>query len=84
VVPVAFLGTRLPGAEKSQIPPRGTRIAVGYGTPVHFSAIPWPRRKQTVAEATSRVQEALVETVDFTKSQSGLDLPGPLGGEQDD
>lgn len=78
VVPVAFLGTRSPGQAKGQIPPRGTRIAVGYGHPVEFSSRPWPRRKQEVTLATQRVKQALVETVAFARSESGLDLPGPL------
>ena len=38
VVPVAFLGTRLPGGADGSVPPRGTRVAMTFGAARHAPA----------------------------------------------
>ena len=36
VVPVSFLGTRMPGGSDGSIPPAGSRIAMTFGEPVQL------------------------------------------------
>ena len=84
VVPVAFLGTRASGEAKSYVPPRGTRIAMGFGAPLHLPTSSWPRKKQEVAQATDLVRQALIQTVALVRSASGLELPGPLEEVEDE
>ena len=40
VVPVSFLGTRMPGGTDGSIPPRGSRIAMTFGEPVQLGQSP--------------------------------------------
>ncbi|MCB1838525.1 MAG: hypothetical protein KDH99_13000, partial [Alcanivoracaceae bacterium] len=79
IVPVALLGTRAPGEHKGYVPPKGTRISLSYGDPLRFDAIPFPRQKSTVDEATEVVKQALIATVDRAQDLTGMSLPGPLG-----
>ena len=53
IVPVAFLGTRLPGGADGSIPPRGTRLAMTFGEPVDLGSQPWPRTQQQLADAAA-------------------------------
>lgn len=77
VVPVAFLGSRLPGASLSSLPPRGSRIAMTFGEPVTVAAQPWPRRRADVAATTGRIRAAMLETLRAAQTVTGMDLPGP-------
>ncbi len=79
VVPVSFLGTRLPGGSSSSIPPRGSRMAITYGEPVRLTPRPWPRTQTEVAEAADVVNEAIRVTMRAAEDLTGLTLPGPLG-----
>ncbi|MCW2866112.1 MAG: glycerol acyltransferase [Marmoricola sp.] len=79
VVPVAFLGTRLPGAPDDSVPPAGSRIAVTYGEPLHLPHLPWPRTHDEVTDASARVREAVVTTLRAAETATGMTLPGPLG-----
>ena len=79
VVPVSFLGTRLPGGSSSSMPPRGSRLAITYGEPVRLEARPWPRTQAEVAEASAVVTEAIRVTMRAAEDQTGMTLPGPLG-----
>jgi len=79
VVPVAFLGTRLPGAADDAVPPPGSRVAVTYGEPVHLPHLPWPRTTDEVAGASEQVRDAIVTTLRHAEEATGMTLPGPLG-----
>ena len=79
VVPVAFLGTRLPGASDDSVPPPGSRVAVTYGEPLHLPHLPWPRTTDLVADASRRVHDAIVATLTHAEEATGMTLPGPLG-----
>jgi 1-acyl-sn-glycerol-3-phosphate acyltransferase len=78
VVPVSFLGTRMPGADGS-IPPRGTRIAMTFGEPVHLERQPWPRTQERVDESAQVVTAAILQTIRTAEQTTGMTLPGPLG-----
>ena len=77
VVPVSFLGTRLPGSS-STFPPTGSRLAVSYGSPITVEQRPWPRRSEEVRALTERIRLAIVETADDASRATGMKLPGPL------
>lgn len=79
VVPVSFLGTRMPGGADGSVPPRGSRIAMTFGEPVHLPAQPWPRTQDDVARAAARVTAAILQTIHEAEEATGLSLPGPLG-----
>lgn len=83
VVPVSFLGTRLPGGSSSSIPPRGTRIAMTFGDPVLVERRPWPRTQQEVAEAAQTVTAAILQTMRTAEEATGMTLPGPLGPKRE-
>ena len=61
VVPVSFLGTRVPGGSDGSVPPRGTRIALTFGEPVQLEPQPWPRTEQQVAHAAAQVTAGILE-----------------------
>ena len=83
VVPVSFLGTRLPGGASSSIPPRGTRIVMTFGEPVRLERTPWPRTQQQVAQAAGVVTNAILDTIHAAEQATGLTLPGPLGTKRE-
>jgi 1-acyl-sn-glycerol-3-phosphate acyltransferase len=83
VVPVSFLGTRLPGGSSSSVPPRGTRIAMTFGDPVHLDRRPWPRTQQEVADAAQVVTDAILDTMRTAEETTGMTLPGPLGPKRE-
>ena len=78
VVPVAFLGTRVPGTDGT-LPPRGTRLAMTFGEPVDLGTRPWPRTQQDMADAAARVTDAILKTIHTAENETGMTLPGPLG-----
>jgi 1-acyl-sn-glycerol-3-phosphate acyltransferase len=78
VVPVAFLGTRVPGTDRT-LPPRGTRLAMSFGKPIDLGRSPWPRTQQDMADAAARVTDAILETIRTAEQVTGMSLPGPLG-----
>jgi 1-acyl-sn-glycerol-3-phosphate acyltransferase len=77
VVPMSFLGTRLPGTSAS-FPPAGTRFVVSYGSPISVEQQTWPRRSADVAALTERIRLAIIETAQDASSASGIELPGPI------
>lgn len=79
VVPVSFLGTRMPGGSDSSIPPRGSRIAMTFGEPVRLESRPWPRTQQEVASAAKNVTAGILQTMRVAEETTGMTLPGPLG-----
>lgn len=79
VVPVSFLGTRLPGGSDGSVPARGSRLVMTFGPPVQLDARPWPRTQAVVAQAASTVTAAILRTMREAEETTGLTLPGPLG-----
>lgn len=77
VVPVALLGTREPGQSDNQLPRRGGPVHIVYGSPIQLPQLPWPRRRQVVAEWTERLRRHLAEHVVAAQTLTGLPLPGP-------
>jgi 1-acyl-sn-glycerol-3-phosphate acyltransferase len=78
VVPVAFLGTRVPGTDQT-LPPRGTRLAMSFGEPIELGRRPWPRTQQNMADAAALVTDAILQTIRTAEQVTGMTLPGPLG-----
>lgn len=83
VVPVSFLGTRLPGGADGSVPPRGTRIALTFGRPVRLEPRPWPRTQQQVADAAAEVTAGILETMRTAEEVTGMSLPGPIGPKRE-
>lgn len=78
VVPVSFLGTRLPGGSSNSVPPAGNRMVVSYGAPIAVTEQSWPRRKAEVAELSARIQQAMLATCREAEHATGMKLPGPI------
>lgn len=77
IVPLALLGTRLPGGSIDTNPPRGSRIDLVFGSPIRIEAIPYPRRQHTVRALTERLRLQLRDHVEFAVELTGNRLPGP-------
>ena len=83
VVPVSFLGTRMPGGSDGSIPPRGSRIAMTFGDPVDLGHLPWPRTQEQVDAASARVTTAILQTIQKAQETTGMTLPGPIGPKRE-
>jgi 1-acyl-sn-glycerol-3-phosphate acyltransferase len=83
VVPVSFLGTRMPGGTDGSIPPRGSRIAMTFGDPVRLGSTRWPRTQQHVDEAAQVVTAAILKTIREAEQKTRMTLPGPLGPKRE-
>lgn len=81
VVPVIFLGTRLPGGTLNSIPPRGSRVVITYGPPMEFTGHGWPRRPGEVRQATTRIRNAMLATLRSAREATGMSLPGRMPHE---
>ena len=80
VVPLVFLGTRLPGGSASSLPPHGARLDLVHGPAFRVDPEPWPRTRQRVAEVSAALREHLRTTLDAAQSTTGRTLPGPIPG----
>lgn len=78
VVPVSFLGTRLPGGSSNSIPPAGSRMVVSYGAPLAVAEQSWPRRRHEVRTLSDQIQQAMLATCREAERATGLELPGPI------
>lgn len=78
VVPCAIFGTRLRGAGRKAIPPKGARIDIVYGRPIKINAMPWPRRREQVAELTEYLRGRLSAHVVANERWTRMELPGPV------
>jgi 1-acyl-sn-glycerol-3-phosphate acyltransferase len=78
VVPVAILGTRLPGQAGDARPEKGARIELSYGEPVTVERRPWPRPRDEVRRLAGRLQQELRAHVEKSAEASEVALPGPL------
>ncbi|MCZ4497730.1 MAG: glycerol acyltransferase [Marmoricola sp.] len=77
VVPLSFLGTRLPGSASS-FPPAGTRFVMSYGSPITVEQQNWPRRSADVRSLSERIRLAVIATATEAAQASGMNLPGPI------
>lgn len=77
VVPLSFLGTRLPGSASS-FPPAGSPIVVSYGSPIVVEQQDWPRRSAEVRALSERIRLAVIATAAEAAQASGMELPGPI------
>lgn len=75
IVPVAILGTRLPGAGIKTSPPAGSPFHIVYGDKVHIPAREWPRRKTDVAEVTQELSAIFADHVRWAELKTGMRLP---------
>lgn len=83
VVPVSFLGTRMPGGSDGSVPPRGSRIVMTFGEPVLLGRRPWPRTRLQVDVAAKIVTESILQTIRVAEQTTGMTLPGPLGPKRE-
>lgn len=83
IVPLLFFGTRAPGQGSGWVPARGTRIDMVFGEPIVLDQVNWPRTRENVHEATTRVHAHLLAHLAATMAATGLTLPGPLPVPED-
>lgn len=76
IVPVALLGTRVPGGSIDHHPPKGTRIDVVFGEPVTVDRVSFPRRRSDVRAAADEIGEILRAHVRKAVVATGNPLPG--------
>lgn len=76
VVPVAILGSRLPGQTISALPPAGSEIHIVYGEPIAVPQVPWPRTQAHVAETTAHLRDRMLEHLAYAQESCGMRLPG--------
>lgn len=78
VVPLIFLGTRLPGGSNGSLPPPGSPFVLSFGSPFEVAHRPWPRRQPDTHALSERIREALLATLDEAQQATGMTLPGPI------
>jgi 1-acyl-sn-glycerol-3-phosphate acyltransferase len=83
VVPVSFLGTRMPGGADGSIPRRGSRLVMTFGDPVRLEPRPWPRTQQEVAKSARAVTAGILKTMRTAEEATGMTLPGPMGPKRE-
>jgi 1-acyl-sn-glycerol-3-phosphate acyltransferase len=83
IVPVIQFGTREPGDGSSALPKKGGHVDLVYGAPHAFEAIPWPRTKQAVEEASRTLREFMIDHLEHAKQLTGRTLPGPIPASKD-
>lgn len=80
VVPLVFLGTRLPGGSNNSLPPPGSPIVMSFGEPFAVDHRPWPRRQPDTHALSERIRQALLATLEDAREATGMTLPGPIPG----
>lgn len=80
VVPLVFLGTRLPGGSNSSLPPAGSPLVLSFGAPFGVAHRPWPRHQPDTHALSERIRDALLATLDEAMQATGMTLPGPIPG----
>ena len=85
VVPLTFLGSRVPGGSSSSLPPRGARIDIVVGEPYAVDAVAWPRTRENVSSTSALLREHMRDQLAVALDETGRCLPGPLPqGERDE
>lgn len=82
MIPLCVFGTREPGAGMNSIPPRGSRIDLVYGAPVHVAAQPFPRTQEQIRANAVFLHRALRAHLDAARALTGRELPGPIPKEK--
>jgi 1-acyl-sn-glycerol-3-phosphate acyltransferase len=80
VVPLVFLGTRVPGGSNNSLPPPRSPIVMSFGPPLPVEGRPWPRRQPDTHALSERIREALLATLAEAQAATGMTLPGPIPG----
>lgn len=80
VVPLVYLGTRVPGGSSNSLPPAGSRLVMSFGPPLPVDRQPWPRRQPDTHALSQRIREVLLATLDEAQQATGMTLPGPIPG----
>lgn len=78
VVPVTMLGTRLPGAGSSALPPWGSSVDIVYGEPLTFERTDWPRTREQVRRSTLLLRQHMLARQQQAMAATARSLPGPL------
>ncbi|WP_183408349.1 lysophospholipid acyltransferase family protein [Nocardioides pocheonensis] len=78
VVPLVFLGTRLPGGSTNSVPPARSQFVMTFGEPLRVEHHRWPRRQPETHALSGRIREALLATLDEAQQATGMTLPGPI------
>ena len=84
IVPLVFLGTRLPGGSSGSMPPARSPFVMTFGTAFEVAHHRWPRRQAETHALSARISEALLATLDEARQATGMTLPGPLPGKDKD
>lgn len=84
VVPLVFLGTRMPGGSTNSLPPRRSPMVLTFGPPLHVAQQPWPRRQPDTHALSDQIREALLATLREAEQATGMSLPGPIPGTDKD
>ncbi|MBM7788498.1 lysophospholipid acyltransferase family protein [Tenggerimyces flavus] len=82
IVPVAILGTRVPGRSVGSIPSVRSRLDVVFGPALSIDPVPWPRRRHVVREHAMAVRTKLVEHLRHACALTGRSLPGPVASPE--
>jgi 1-acyl-sn-glycerol-3-phosphate acyltransferase len=83
IVPVVQFGTREPGDGSSALPKKGGHVDLVYGAPYTCEAVPWPRTRQAVEEASRTLRDVMVAHLAYAKELTGRTLPGPIPRSKD-
>jgi 1-acyl-sn-glycerol-3-phosphate acyltransferase len=84
VVPLVFLGTRLPGGSNNSLPPPRSPFVMTFGPALEVGRHPWPRRQPDTHALSARIREALLTTLAEAQQATGMTLPGPIPGTDKD
>jgi 1-acyl-sn-glycerol-3-phosphate acyltransferase len=80
VVPLVFLGTRLPGGSTNSVPPARSPFVMSFGPALEVAHRSWPRRQPDTHALSAQIRETLLATLDEARQATGMTLPGPIPG----
>jgi 1-acyl-sn-glycerol-3-phosphate acyltransferase len=78
VVPLTFLGTRLPGGRSSSLPPKRAHVQIVVGEPMVVDAVSWPRKRENVRLTSAALHAHMRAGLAAALEETGRRLPGPL------
>lgn len=84
VVPLVFLGTRLPGGSNNSLPPAHSPMVMSFGGAFDVPHHPWPRHQPETHALSERIRAVLLETLDEARQATGMSLPGPIPGTDEE
>lgn len=82
VVPLILFGTREPGGSSSSLPRKGGVLDLVFCPPHAVDAVPWPRTRDDVEEASRLLRARMLADLEESKRLTGRSLPGPLPAGQ--